>query len=58
MKGYRTVLFGAMVAVVPALLTYMNTIDWTAYGPWITGVVGVITIALRAITTTPMTQKE
>ena len=54
MKGYRTVLFGAALAVVPGLLTYMESVDWTTYGPWIMGGAGLIVMALRFVTTTPI----
>lgn len=56
MKGFRTVIFGLMVAVVPAALTYLGGVDWTAFGinPMLAGALGAAIIALRAITSTPL----
>ena len=55
MSGWKTVLMGAIIAVVPALTQYSGTIDWSFLGP--TGGMiasGVIMIALRWVTTTPI----
>jgi len=57
MKGWRTVGFGAVLAVVPGLLTYADSIDWSAYGPWITSGAGLAVMGLRFLTTTPVGRK-
>lgn len=55
MKGYRTILFGALMVIAPPLLTYLADIDWSQ----IVGadkalmVTGVITILMRLVTNTP-----
>ncbi len=56
LKGWRTVIFGAAVIVVPPLLTYLGGIDWTSIGisPAVAGAIGVAIIALRAATTTAL----
>ncbi len=55
MKGYRTYVVGFFVAVGPAAITYLLGLDWTKLiGP--NGallVAGVLTIAMRSVTTTP-----
>lgn len=58
MKGFRTILLGAVVAIAPSICTYLAGIDWTSLGisPTIAGVIGAAIIALRAITTTPAGQ--
>jgi hypothetical protein len=55
-KGWRTVFFGGVVAVAPALLTYLGGVDWTALGvsPAMGAVIGAGIIGLRAITTGPI----
>lgn len=58
MKGFRTVAFGAFVAVVPAALTYLGGIDWTQFGinPIMAAGLGAAVIMLRAATSTPIGQ--
>lgn len=48
----KTVLFGAAVATVPALLTYLGGVDWVSFGisPPIAGVIGSVIVALRFVT--------
>lgn len=56
MKGYRTLIVGLALAILPATLQYLGAVDWNALiGP--TGaffVSGVIAMLMRAITTTPV----
>ena len=56
MKGYRTILVGLALAIVPAALQYLGAVDWAnLIGPTGAFVVsGLVAIAMRAITTTPM----
>jgi hypothetical protein len=56
LKGWRTVLFGLAVIVVPPALTYLGGIDWTSFGisPAVAGVIGVAIISLRAATSTAL----
>ena len=60
MKGYRTYLIGFLLAVGPPGLTYLAGLDWTKIvGPNAAMIVaGLITIALRSITTTPPGQSS
>lgn len=54
MTGWKTVLTGALMAVVPALTDYFNMVDWSFLGT--TGALvasGVVMIVLRLITSTP-----
>ncbi len=55
MKGYRTIAIGLAMAVIPPALTYLGGVDWTtAVGPNAAMVIsGVLTIAMRLITSTP-----
>jgi|APFre7841882654_1041346.scaffolds.fasta_scaffold608479_2 hypothetical protein len=59
MKGWRTVIFGGLMVVVPPLLTYLGGIDWTSYGisPALSAAIGAVIIGLRAATSTPIGQK-
>lgn len=54
MKGWKTVAFGVLTAILPALLTYLGGIDWTSLGihPATAAAIGSAIIALRAITNT------
>ncbi len=59
LKGYRTLIFGAAVAVVPPLMTYLGGVDWTSIGisPGAAAVIGAAIIGLRAVTTTALGTK-
>jgi hypothetical protein len=56
MKGWRTVIFGALIVVGPPLLTYVAGVDWKSLGvsPAVAAAIGAAIIALRAMTTTPI----
>lgn len=56
LKGWKTVGFGLLVAIVPTALTYAAGLDWTKLvGPNAAAiVVGLVTVALRAVTDTPV----
>lgn len=60
MKGYRTLMVGLALAILPATLQYLGAVDWNALiGP--TGaffVSGVIAMLMRAITTTPVGKQD
>ena len=60
MKGYRTVIFGLIVATVPAGLQYLAGIDWTTIvSPTMASViVGALTIGLRFFSTTEIGKKD
>ncbi len=55
MKGFKTFVFGALLAVAPAALTYFGSVDWQSLGisPGVAGLIGAAIIALRAVTNTP-----
>jgi threonine aldolase len=59
MKGWKTVVFGLVVAVAPAALNYVGGIDWTSLGlsPSAGAAIGAIIIGLRAITNTSIGSK-
>lgn len=56
MKGYRTILVGLALAILPEALQYLGAVDWAnVIGP--TGaffVSGLIAIAMRAVTSSPV----
>lgn len=60
MKGYRTILIGALMVVAPPLLTYLAGINWSDYvSPSVAVMIsGVVTILLRVLTTTPVGSKS
>lgn len=59
MKGYRTILVGLAMAVIPPGVTYLLGLDWASVvGPNAAMVVsGLLTIVMRLVTTTPIGQK-
>lgn len=56
LTGFRTVILGGVVAVAPAVLTYLGGVDWTEYGvsPAFGAVLGALIIWLRVITKAPI----
>jgi hypothetical protein len=56
MKGYRTILFGALMVTAPPLLTYLANVNWSDYvSPNVAFMIaGAVTIALRIVTNTPI----
>lgn len=58
-KGWRTLAFGLALAVAPAALQYLGGVDWASYiGPNAAFfVAGIVTLLLRAVTTTPIGTK-
>jgi len=60
MKGWRTVIFGALMVIGPPLLTYVAGVDWKSLGvsPAVSAAIGAIVIALRAVTNTPIGLKS
>lgn len=59
MKGYRTILLGALMVVAPPLFSYLAGIHWSDYVSSDTAFMinGALMIALRAVTTSPMGSK-
>jgi hypothetical protein len=59
LTGFKTLIFGAAVAVAPSLLTYLGGVDWTTIGisPTAGGVIGAVIIGLRTMTSTPVGKK-
>ncbi len=59
LKGWKTVLFGLLLAVAPSALTYLGGLDWTQYvSPNVAAMIaGFLVIALRVVTTTPIGTK-
>ena len=58
MKGFRTIVTGIAVAILPTALTYLVGIDWTQHvGPNVAlGISGLLTVGLRMLTNTPAGQ--
>lgn len=59
LKGFKTVLIGAGLAILPTLTDYAAGVDWSflgAKGGMFVG--GVVMILLRMVTTTPMGKAE
>lgn len=54
MKGWKTVIWGLLLAIAPVALTYLAGIDWTKFvSPNEAALIaGAVTIALRAVTDT------
>lgn len=58
-KGWKTILFGLAVAIGPAAVTYLGGVNWTSLGvsPGVAAAIGVVIIALRAVTNTSVGSK-
>ena len=56
MKGWKTIIFGSAMVVVPPVLSYFGGVDWTTIGvsPAAASVIGAAILALRAVTTSPV----
>ena len=57
LKGLRTVAIGLALAIVPQATAYLFSIDWThvaGISPNAASILGLVMVALRAITTTPL----
>lgn len=56
MKGFKTILVGLHIAIVPAITQYVGAINWDAFlpAPYSTMVAGAIMILMRFFTTTPV----
>lgn len=60
-KGWKSVIVGAFMVIGVPLLTYFASIDWEAHGvsPAVAfAISGVITLALRAVTTSAIGRKK
>lgn len=55
LKGYKTIIWGLLLAMASPALEYLAGLDWTTIvNPTYAGlVVGAITIALRYVTNSP-----
>ena len=55
LKGLKTFLYGAAVAIIPAVLEYAAGIDMKAFGlsPIISAAIGAGIVGLRAVTNSP-----
>lgn len=60
MKGLRTILIGAAMAVLPTATQYFGAIDWNNFlpAPWGMVVGGLVMIAMRFVTSSPVFEKE
>ncbi len=61
LSGFKTFIFGLLLAILPQSINYIAKFDFThAFGlsPNSASVVGLIVIALRAMTTTPIFQSK
>ena len=58
-KGWKTIAFGLLLAVVVPALDYLDAVNWNALGldPRWSAAIGVVIMALRAITSTPLGRK-
>ena len=56
MKGFKTIIIGLLMAVIPIVTQYLGAIDWSTAlpQPWGLVVGGLIMIAMRFVTTTPV----
>lgn len=60
LKGWRTIIWNALLIGAPLELSYLSKIDWTHYlsPTWTPVVVGIIGVLLRLVTSTPPGAKE
>jgi hypothetical protein len=60
LQGFKTFAFGAALAVLPQVITYVSNFDFTTtfgLSPNAASIVGAAVIALRAVTSTPIFKK-
>ena len=60
MKGFKTVFFNLLIAILPVALSHLAAIDWTQYispneALFVAGAIGM---ALRFVTTSSVFKKE
>ena len=55
LKGFKTVLLGGAMVVIPAVTEYLGMVDWSFLGP-VGGIIasGAVMIFMRILTTTPV----
>lgn len=60
MTGFKTFVFGLLVAISGPGLDYLGGFDWTKLGfaQWIVGLIGAGIIGLRALTSTSMFKSQ
>lgn len=60
MTGFKTILVGLLMALIPAVTQYFGTVDWNSVfpAPWGMVVAAIVMIAMRMITTTPVFIKK
>ena len=56
MKGWKTLIFGLLLAIAQPAMQYFEMVDWRAMGlsPGWSATIGAAVIALRIVTKTPM----
>jgi hypothetical protein len=56
MKGFRTVMIGAALIVLPPLVEYFGGVSWESIGvsPSLGAFIGALFIGLRAVTDSPV----
>lgn len=59
MKGFKTILVGLGMAVLPVVTQYVGAIDWNTVlpMPWGFVVSGLVMVAMRLVTTSPVGKK-
>ena len=60
MKGLRTIVVGLSIAAAPAALQYFGGVDWNTIlpAPWGMVASGLVMVAMRLITSTPVGQPK
>jgi hypothetical protein len=61
LKGFKTLSFGLLIAILPQMLSYVTSFDFVhAFGlsPNAASIIGVIIVGLRAMTTTSIFQSK
>lgn len=60
MKGYRTLVFNAALAMLLGLLHFFTTVDWTNYVSPTTAIIvtNAVNILLRFMTNTPALKND
>ena len=56
MKGFKTMLIGLLMAIIPAVTQYVGAIDWATFlpAPWGLIVGGTVMMLLRWFTDSPV----
>jgi hypothetical protein len=60
MQGFKTILIGLLMAIIPVATQYLGAIDWNTVlpAPWGMVAGGIVMIVMRFLTSTPVFKNQ